>query len=160
MSLTVGWAWMNVCEVTSNFFVDQWNSVHPSVWTKTFTYLILLVFLYAVMVEIYYQILDAPWPNLCLQECNWECFLSFFRWPCGLRPRFRRAEAKYRSDKKPIPPPASLSQGAFSASFFQFGLPESQLTRQHLESTGISSCRIGISMYTWTGVLPWCVNQL
>eukprot|EP00437_Effrenium_voratum_P010522 CAMPEP_0181425724 /NCGR_PEP_ID=MMETSP1110-20121109/15304_1 /TAXON_ID=174948 /ORGANISM="Symbiodinium sp., Strain CCMP421" /LENGTH=531 /DNA_ID=CAMNT_0023548915 /DNA_START=88 /DNA_END=1683 /DNA_ORIENTATION=+ len=58
MSLTVGWAWMNVCEVTSNFFVDQWNSVHPSVWTKTFTYLILLVFLYAVMVEIYYQILD------------------------------------------------------------------------------------------------------
>ena len=27
MSLTVGWAWMNVCQVTTDSFVNAWNSV-------------------------------------------------------------------------------------------------------------------------------------
>ena len=27
MSLTVGWAWMNVCQRTTDTFVDAWNEV-------------------------------------------------------------------------------------------------------------------------------------
>lgn len=58
MSLTVGWAWMNVCQVTTDSFVNAWNSVRPSIWTKPLCYLFMAIFVYIVMVEIYYQILD------------------------------------------------------------------------------------------------------
>ena len=58
MSLTVGWAWMNVCQVTTDSFVNAWNEVRPSIWTKPLSYLFMSIFVYILMTEIYFQILD------------------------------------------------------------------------------------------------------
>eukprot|EP00435_Cladocopium_sp_Y103_P051536 s478_g16.t1 len=51
MSLTVGWAWMNVCQVTTDSFVNAWNSVRFSIWTKPLCYLFMAIFVYIVMLS-------------------------------------------------------------------------------------------------------------
>eukprot|EP00931_Biecheleriopsis_adriatica_P099078 TRINITY_DN7335_c0_g2_i1.p1 TRINITY_DN7335_c0_g2~~TRINITY_DN7335_c0_g2_i1.p1 ORF type:complete len:572 (+),score=100.76 TRINITY_DN7335_c0_g2_i1:229-1716(+) len=60
MSLTVGWSWMNVFEVTTNYFIAQWNAAHPEdcAVTAIICYLCLLVFSLGLMSEIYFGIMD------------------------------------------------------------------------------------------------------
>ena len=40
-----------------NYRVRQ---VRPSIWTKPLSYLFMLIFVYILMVEIYFQMLDVP----------------------------------------------------------------------------------------------------
>eukprot|EP00439_Symbiodinium_sp_Y106_P080477 s323_g19.t1 len=58
MSLTVGWGWMDVCNSTTTFFISEWMKNHTTLWSIPIIYFILLVFVYAILTEIYFQILD------------------------------------------------------------------------------------------------------
>jgi len=56
--LTVGWAWMDVCQSTTSFFVDEWKKKHDEPWQTVVIYLAVLLFVYFLMAELYFQILD------------------------------------------------------------------------------------------------------
>lgn len=58
MSLTVGWAWMNVFEMTTNAFVDAWKEVYDTMWTALVFNFILYIFTWVVMAQVYYVIMD------------------------------------------------------------------------------------------------------
>ena len=63
MSLTVGWGWMDVCNSTTTFFISEWMKNHTTLWSIPIIYFILLVFVYAILTEIYFQILDVARQN-------------------------------------------------------------------------------------------------
>jgi len=58
MSLTLGWAWMNVCVSTTSFFLKEFGQYDSGPWVAPIVYLLLLFFVYVFMVEVYWQVLD------------------------------------------------------------------------------------------------------
>eukprot|EP00440_Ansanella_granifera_P009656 gb/GFBE01010462.1/.p1 GENE.gb/GFBE01010462.1/~~gb/GFBE01010462.1/.p1 ORF type:complete len:528 (+),score=135.06 gb/GFBE01010462.1/:1-1584(+) len=58
MALTVGWAWMNVFESTTTYFIAQWQSVYDFGWIPLVCYMSLLIFAYVLMSEMYFALKD------------------------------------------------------------------------------------------------------